>query len=360
MRLLDRHILREFIGPFLFGMGAFLVILVGVQVAPLVLRLMVQSHMPVGIALRIFLLRMPQALVLTFPMATIFGSLMAMANMSSSGEIIAVRAGGVSLTRLALPMLIMGLLVSLLNLGFNEVILPHSLDGAYRLQVEFIRSGQPIEYLTFSIPPSGEPQRIVYARRYDPGRKVLEGLTVLEMRDGEVWQIFKAQEAEWYGVQWILRNVEHTTIQPQGSRVERLLQVTHEVGKSPVDLAARPKNIEDMNIAELRRELARRQEVGLSGYPVRQVIQYINMRWALPWIPLGFALIGIPLGLRPARATAGIGLGLSLVIAFIYYVFFQTMHLIGQQGTLPSLVAAWLPNGLLFGAGIALFVNARK
>jgi lipopolysaccharide export system permease protein len=360
MRLLDRYVLREYLGPFLFGMGAFAVILIGMQVAPFVLRLLVKEQVPAGIVLRIFILRLPQALVLTFPMATIFGALMSMSNMSSSGEIIAVRAGGVSLRRLSAAVLIAGLAVSLLNFGFNELVLPQSLEAAYQLQVGFAGRAKPIEHLTFSIPSTGEPQRIIYARRFDPRHKRLEGLMIVELRNGTYWQIFNAEMAEWYGEEWVLRNVEHTTVRPEGEQVQRLREVTAEVGKTPEELMQKRKSLDDMSIAQLRHELQQRQRLGLQGYPIRQVVQYINMRKALPWIPLGFTLIGIPLGLRPVRASSALGLGLSLAIAFAYYVFFQALHLIGQQGTMPSLVAAWLPNGVLFGAGIMLFVNAQR
>ena len=355
MRLLDRHILKEFLGPFLFGIAAFMVILVGVQLAPTVLRLLVRDHFPPRLVAQVFLLRLPQVIAFTLPMATIFGSLMSMANMSSNGEIIAVRAGGVSLLRLSIPILVMGVLVSGLNLCCAEVVVPASMDAAYKIQSDWAANGQPVRDLHFFIPPTGQAQRVVSARSYDPRRKVLQGLMVAEMKNGRFWQIFSAEEAEWYGREWTLRNVEHTVIDPLGGqRVFHLDAITVDIGKDPVELTKRDKTLDDMALKDLKVELPR------GKYPRRQIIQYMKMHWALPWVSLGFALIGIPLGLRPVRATAGIGLGLSLVIAFAYYVLFNALHLIGQQGALPSVVAAWLPNGVLFGAGLTLFLNARR
>ncbi|MCE5240600.1 LptF/LptG family permease [bacterium] len=360
MRLLDRYITKEFLGPFLFGMGAFTVVLIGMQVAPTVLKLLVRDHFPAGAVMRIFFLRLPQVFVFSFPMATVFGALMAMANMSGNGEIIAVRAGGASLPRVATPILVMSLLISVVNLGFNESLMPACLDEAFRIQGEYARRSKPIENLFFAVPPA-KPQRLVYARLYDPRHMRLEDLVIMELRNGDLWQTLKAQEASWQNNEWVLSNVEYKTLDAEGRETSVSFNVrVHDLGKTPQELAKKPKILDEMSLRELWRELANRRRMGMAFRPYQvQIIQYIHMHWALPWLPTFFAFVGIPLGLRPARATAGIGLGLSLVIALAYYVMFYSLVLVGQQGAIPCVVAAWLPNTVLFGAGIALFAKAQ-
>lgn len=361
MRLIDRYITKEFFGPFLFGVGAFVVILVGIVLSPQMLRLLVRDQYPASIVLRIFLYRLPALFVLTFPMATIFGSLMALANLSSHGEVIAMRAGSVSLGRIAVPVLCLGLLISLSNLAINEVLVPWSNDAAYELTMDYSKKARAMEHLTFQLPTQGEPERIVYAKKFDPKRKLLEGLIIIEMRDGNPWEVLKAESAEWAGNVWHLRSVEHRQTSTDGSqRLERVALMTYDVGKSPDEIANREKDPSDMSLAELRTEVDKRRRDGVRELEVLKVLQAIQMHWALPWASLGFAFIGVPLGLRPARATTGIGLGLSLVIVFAYYIIYNTLSLVGQQGTLPPWVVAWLPNGILFGAGLGLFLSADR
>lgn len=360
MRLLDRYISREFLGPFLFGLGAFVVVVVGMHLAPTVLKLLVRDRLPLAVVGRIFVLRLPQVFIYCLPMATVFGALMAMANMSGNGEIIAVRAGGASIPRVAVPILLASVLISLCSLGINEWLMPLSLDQAFKLEREYARRAMPIENLLFSVPPS-KPQRIVYAKLYDPRRMLLEDLIIMELRNGEPWQTLKAKEATWYGQAWVLRDVEFRRVDAVGRKTTATFNVRlHDLGKTPEQLARRPKTLDDMSLRELRVELEERRRVGLPYRPNQvQVVQYIHMHWALPWLPFFFAFVGIPLGLRPARATSGIGLGLSLVIALAYYVMFYSLVLVGQQGAIPTLLAAWLPNGTLLAAGIALFMRAR-
>lgn len=361
MRLIDRYILTEFLGPFLFGIGTFMVILVGVQLSPEMLKLMVREHYPANVVLLIFLYRLPQVLALTFPMATVFGSLMALASLSGHGEVTAMRAGSVSLQRLATPILCTGLLVSLMNFGFNELLVPAGNDAAHRLTVDYSQKARPLEHLKFWIPSEGEPERAVYARSFDPGQKVLQGLSITEFRNGKVWETFRAGLARWQGDKWVLEDVEHKVTTGQGTMTFRLAKVEHDIGKDPTDLARLDKKIGDMSLSELYRELRQRR---WANRPLRteqlEVMQSIQMHWSLPWASLGLALIGIPLGLRPARATTGIGLGLSLVIVFAYYIIFHTMQLIGEQGALSPVVAAWTPNAILLVCGLSLFFSARR
>lgn len=360
MRLIDRLISKEFLGPFVFGIGTFVIILVGVQLAPWMLRLLVRDQYPAGIVGLIFLYRLPSALAITFPMATMFGSLMCTAMLSSNGEVIAMRAGGVSLQRFAAPILIAGLLISVLSLGFNELLVPTCNDAAQKLIVNYAKNARPMEHLTFAIPKDA-PQRIVYAQVFDPQRKELRGLTIVELHNGSFWQLFSAEKALWAGSEWQLRDVQHKLALPNGAqRTERIALMTYDVGKSPAELSEQEKDPIDMSLPELLRELAHRTRRGQAKNEILQIVQTIHTRMAVPWAALGFALIGVPLGLRPVRATTGIGLGLSLVIVFAYYVIFNAMNLVGQQGTLPPMFSAWFPNLVLFGAGIGLFISAPR
>lgn len=361
MRLIDRYIIKEFLGPFLFGLGAFSVVMIGMYVAPFVLRLFVSQQYPASLAARIFLLHLPQVVNFALPMAALFGSLMAIAAMSSHGEIVAIRAGGGSLERLSAPILIMGALLAALNFVAAESIVPACMDTMHRLRMNYLREGKAVENLLFSIPPV-RPQRIVYAKSYHPEKKELEGLAIIELRHGEPWETLKAQRAVWQGRTWLLHNVELKMQDPQGRQtILRLDLRTHDLGKTPEELVRGQKLPDNMSLAELKQEIAklRRLSVADRSYEAK-LTQYIYMHWALPFVPFFFAWMGIPLGLRPVRASTGLGLGVSLAIALGYYMIFYTFHLIGQQGAIPHLVAAWLPNVVLFAAALALFINARR
>jgi lipopolysaccharide export system permease protein len=361
MRRLDRYILTEYLGPFLFGVGTFMVILIGVQLAPWMLRLMVRDQFPPLIVAQIFLLRLPAVIGLTFPMATVFGSLMCLANLSTQGEVVAMRAGGISFPRLSAMILGMGFFMSLMGLFFDEGLVPFTNEKAFQMITQYTLNAPHLRDLTFSIPSSGQPQRIVHAKRFDPKNQMLSGLSIIEMRDGVFWQALAAEKAQWRGQKWLLQNVQHTILLPNGAqRTESIQQVEYDVGKSPTDMTNLDQEPTEMTLAKLRRQIAMLAHYGKDNKDYLWFRQTYCMRLSVPWAAFGFALIGVPLGLRPARATTGIGLGLSLVIVFAYYVIFNACNLIGQQGFIPPVVTAWIPNVVLTTTGLALFLGSNR
>jgi lipopolysaccharide export LptBFGC system permease protein LptF len=91
-----------------------------------------------------------------------------------------------------------------------------------------------------------------------------------------------------------------------------------------------------------------------------QAVEEWSFRIAVPWAALGLALIGLPLGIRPQRASTGVGLGISLAVILAYYIAMSAMRILGQQGNLPPVVADWLPNVLLYTTGIGLLINKSR
>ena len=83
-------------------------------------------------------------------------------------------------------------------------------------------------------------------------------------------------------------------------------------------------------------------------------------RIILPFSCFIFGLFGIPLGLRPQRASTSLGLGLSLVFILFYYILMTLGRALGISGTVSGLVGSWIPN-IVFGIiGVILFINARR
>lgn len=359
MRLLDRYMLKEFVSPFLFGLGSFAVMVIGALIAPMLLDLMIRKGFPPSVVLQLFVCRMPQVVMFALPMAMIFGSVMTIATLTGTGELVAVRAGGASLWRLAMPILVTGFCVALANVALHEAVSPASLDAAWRVQVAQLRKMRPLEDIKWEV-PSGQPTLRVWARRFDPQRQVLSDLLIVE-KHKQGWQTLTAREAEWGGGEWVLRDVTLTTTDADGNQTRVRASVRlYDIGRDPDELEERPVKLDEMSLAQLRRELAKRRRFNTPLAGITQVIQYMYTESAKPWIPFFFAFVGIPLGMRPTRASTGIGLGLSLVVSLAYFILLHSMHLVGQTGAIPSVVAAWLPNGVLLGTGLVLFAHAGR
>jgi len=359
MRKIDRYILAEVSGPLLFGIGAFVIILVSVDILGNAFRLIFEQGIPAHIVGQAFVYQLPQTIALTIPMGTLFGVLTAMGRLSGDGEIVAMHAGGIGFPRLTVPVVALGVALSVATLVLNETIAPPANKAARRLLAE--AGGRDLavkQHYTLQIPPEGTPDKLVYAAVFDTRSLTLHTVLIIELRAGSLWEWFKADSAQWKGEQLILHNVTHFS--NDGRVTTHISQFTYNVGKSPEQAARYDRRINDMSMAELRQQIRLQSQVGPSDHMLSKLRQQYHSHAAIPWCALGFALLAMPLGMRPQRTSTGIGLGVSLAIILLYYVVFYLLGVMGENGAMPAIIAAWLPNIILYLVGIGLIVERSR
>lgn len=361
MKRLDRYILTEMLGPFLFGIGAFLAILVGVQLLYEMLRMIYQAGFPACAAVRIFLLEIPGMIALTLPMATMFGSLMAIGRLSSDGELVAMRAGGISVFRVGAPIIVFGLLVSVGGLLINESIVPPSKKRAFEIARQARATAGDDGGFLFQIRNAeGQTERILYADEIDPETLEMRNVFVFDFTLGERPELFTATSARWQGEQWHLENVEHTWWLASNRSVQvSPPEATITVGRSREEVEQIRKGPDDMTLGELAAQTRTARKRGDLERANRLWMHY-HVRLALPWASLGFAVLGVGLGIQRQRSSRGIGMGVSLLVIFVYYVITHTLSLVGERGVAHPALMAWTANVLLYLTGVGLLLNRSR
>lgn len=366
MKTIDHYIARQFIGPFFVGVAAFVAILLGIGQIYDAVQLVVRDGFPIGMVLQWFFLRIPTVVALTMPMATVFAALMASGELSSRGEIVAMRAGGVSVWRMAVPVLVAGAGVSVVAFVFNEAIGPACNNRATTMLHSYLREERDIEKpVWFRMPEQGEAQRFVYADKAALAKQVMTNVAIIEFDKGKPREVFFAERAEWRGETWVLMNVVHKRDTGRGYSEEFVKEIRYDIGRSPADIKLkRQKRPEDLTLGELlaeSRRLAPARGVRVTGRnrPLK-LIQHFHIRIAAPWAAFCFAILGFPLGMRPQRASTGVGFGISLAIVFVYYIVINVLRAFGEQGALSPLLAAWTANVVVIGVGLGLMLEASR
>lgn len=352
IKIIDRYIFRELIEPFLFGLGSFTAILSASMIMFELVRAVVLKGMPLIVALQVFIYRLPAIVVYIFPMAMLLAALLAFSRLSSESEIIAFRASGISLYRLIIPVLFLGLLVSLVNLSFSEIVVPESNKAAKNLLIETTAKYQPKMQKNVFVPEldNGQLKRIFYAETMQAD--TMKDVIVQEFTDGQLTQIVNAREALWQKEknEWLFRNGTIYLIADNGEykHLIKFAEQSLAIKYSPSDFYVGDKNPDDMTINELRKFIALKEKMGID---VTDFKIQLNMKYAIPFASLVFALLGAPLGISPRRASSSIGLGLSIIVIFVYYILTFVSMAFGELKLLTPFLAAWLPNVLTGGVG---------
>lgn len=357
LKILDRYLFLEVVEPFVFSVLTFTCILAGGGILFTLVGEIVRYHLNLWTAGELFLMRLPQVITYTFPMAMLLATLLGLSRLSGAGEIIAFRAGGLSLARLAWPVLFLGLLVTGLTYFFNEYVTPRASHRAEEIYFQVSTSGQPKIANNINIPQfeNGSLRRTVSARSLDKG--VLKGVIVQEFENNQPVRVITADEASWEEDQgWYLAKGKIYQISPGGESLYLLKfdkQIIN-IGVSLTDLTQRQLNPQEMNSRQLKDYI---QKLKRQGEDIKQMAVQLNLKTAIPFASFIFGLIGLSLGPRPGRTSGAMSFGLSVLIIFFYYVILAVSMGLGLVGILAPVLAAWLPN--LVGVVLGIYLLTR-
>jgi lipopolysaccharide export system permease protein len=360
VKLLDRYMVTELGGPFLFGLAAFTLLFVAGELLN-VARLVSEEHASLLAAAKYFIYTLPQTLVLTFPMSMLLSVLLAMSRLSGDSEITGMRAGGISLYRIAVPVAAVGLLASLVGLGFQEFVVPGATARANEILRSEIQSGN-VNILSNEVVrtalPNGDAQ-VTYAAGFDTSTQSLEEITVQVYRGDTLLSLLVAPRAHYQNSTWVLHDAISYRLAPVCCTLGSLPLTSVNIGASPTQLIELSKRPEDLSRNQLRPLLHSAMQSGDQSRYALLLVTY-DSKLARPFASLVFTLLAIPLGIRRQRSTSGAGFGISIAIVFAFYVVTTICLAIGRTAPDLSLVMAWLPN-IIFGAiGVWLLQLAAK
>ena len=113
----------------------------------------------------------------------------------------------------------------------------------------------------------------------------------------------------------------------------------------------------EMTLPELRDAIERKLAAGKSAAP--ELVEY-HRKFAIPFACIVFGLVGVPLGIEPARSVRSRGFAVSLAVIFVYYILLSAGQGFAEQGSIPAWFGLWLPN-MVFGVlGVFLMRRAAR
>ena len=371
--LLDRWLFSELIGPLLFAIAMFTVLAITVGALFELVRLISEKNLPVLIATQVLLQRLPSFLVLSFPMATLFATLLAYGRLSSNSELTALRSVGVTATRMIIPALMLALVMSSLTFLFNDVLVPRSnrlaevtLSSALGKAIS-TEKGNNIIYPRFGRveEPDGSSSKgllqLFYASRFQDG--IMTRVTLLDFSRAGFTQMLLAERGQWneQEAKWEFLNGQILTLTPSGSTTSADFdRYLYPLSAAPIRIAQLPKDARNMTVAEaLQAEQLLQNSGDLKG--ARKLQVRIQEKFTFPMACLVFGLIGASLGAKPNnRTNRGQGFALSIVMILTYYLLASSFSALGVKGTLTPILAAWSPIMICLGGGGFLLRKASR
>ncbi|MBV9647953.1 MAG: LptF/LptG family permease [Candidatus Eremiobacteraeota bacterium] len=364
LSILDRYMITELGGPFAFGLSAFTLIFAATQILA-ISRLVSDQHAALWAVIEYFVWQLPGIVVLVIPMAMLLGVLLTMGTLSGNSEITAMKAGGISLVRIAAPLLATGFVVSVLALMLQEGVVPYANDRATYLRQETIEHVGVFSSGNLAVVsklPSGGRQ-LTTSTGYEPASQTLLNVVLIQYDTANhpVLIVF-ADRARYVQPTWAFRNVTEYHFESDGTTwTQTAPQQQWDIGQKPSQIMQRAagNNPENMSRAQIRDLISSGQ---LSPAELRTYLTSYQEKLARPFATFVFTLIAVPFGLNSPRrggGGAGLGFGLAVAIVFVYFVIASVTSAVFTSiggGPIAAAFGAWLPNALFTAIG-ALFVR---
>lgn len=354
MTLLDRYIAREFILTFLFVLLAFLCLYMVVDFFERI-RMFLSNKASLAQIVSYHLYTLPSVVATMMPACVLLAALTTFGLFSRNHEIVAMKANGISLYRIARPVIAFGLIVCGLNFLLNEFVTP-----AANWQAEYIKYVEVQKKKEWG---AFKENQIWYKSRnaiynfklFVPAENRLQGVTISYLDPQfNLSSRIDAREALWQGDRWELRDVLRTTFAGKDFPViERLPTLAVDIVEAPEDFQIVQKSADQMGFRELRTYIRKLRK---EGYDATRYETDLHGKIAFVFVSLILALIGVAFPMRSER-SGGIaqGIGIGVIIGFSYWIVFAFTLSLGRSGTLPPVAAAWATNIILGVVAVVMF-----
>lgn len=358
MKILRNYFLREFIGPVFLTLGVLtFVMILGnlVKIAELVIN----KGVDIFTVSKLFLFMTPYLLTYTLPISALIATLLSLGRLSGDNEIIAIKASGINILSLIMPLLTVGFILSLVLVLFNDRVIPYVHFASRKTLIE-VGIKNPTAALEPGVFINSFDKYILFIYRIDQNK--LTNIRIYEPQgDDKPTRTIVAKRGEFIALPEKktvkLKLMDGTSDEPDPQNPRNFYKLNFKTyfmtlnmsqAKDAGSIGKKPK---DMTIHELRTELKKLKTGGIDPLPL---ITEINSKVSMAFSCLAFMLIGIPMAIITRRREKSINFGISFLIIGVYYLALLGAEALSLQGHMDPAVAMWLPNIILALTGTIL------
>ncbi len=359
-KLVDKYIITHFISKVIMTIIVFVVIFLLVDIVEH-LDYIIDSKISQSEMFRYFMYSVPWYTSLGLPMALLLGTVFTMGTLQKNNELSAIKAAGISIKRISISLIILGILFSIFSFYYENILVTHYLQKRSELRTKYnLGRSRNNNSKKNNIFRQESVDTILGIRKFTFRNQTAHNISIQEFDDGNLisrldapamkwnidnnnWQLPKYHMRKWQGDSLLYQIFEQDTI----------LKLNFD----PIELTKTSINPEEMNYWELKYFVKK-----LDQYGVKDPKWAVNMHFKSAFSCTSFLMIlfGLSLSIRRPRSNLAVGIGISVFVIFVYYAAITTGRSFGYNGTLDPFLSVWLPNLIFFIIGMFLFQNARS
>ena len=355
MRLLDRYVIRNFVQVYFYCIAGFTSIWLIFDVSDNISSF-IDNHIAVSLVARYYATQIPQVLIILLPVALLLSLLFALGRMSRANEIVSMLTAGISLPRVLLPLIGIGLLTVAVTMALNYSLAPHA-ELARKMFLSEAQS-RPARNIQGQVFRNRSELRTWFIQNFRLGDNMFNNVQVLQQDANDNIVTGYVAVRAFYRPQtktWDLENVRLAYYDTAGNITKEefrpALTIEH-WSETPFRLSSANVQAEALSVPELSEYLHFNADFPPTLLaPFRTHFQY---RLALPWTCLVVVCIAAPLGIGYSRRGVLSSVAAAVVLVFSNNFLVHLFLALGEGDRVPGWIAAWTPNILFAGIGLYL------
>ncbi len=356
MKLLDKYIVKVIFPPFVSGIMIFTLLIASGGLLFEVAKLFIKKEATFFQVLKLFVLGLPDIMMLTLPMALLLGILISFGKFSESGEMIAFRAAGISIFRIAISVIIFSLIPLFFMFWGGEYLVPFATVQKMNLMKDLgLISVSKRDFVGKT--QSGDISRILYAKFIDLKKGIMRDVLIQEVYGNDVVRIIRAKKAIFKDGNWIFIDGAINELDRDGELVRILKFSQDEIGLdlSPEKIYKVSRSSTSLSLRELKNLIKKTGDK--KGREVLKVKFY--QKFFLPFSCIVFSILGMSIGFLPMFRGSSWSFGLTILIVFFYYVMFSVLGAMGEAMIIPPILTGLLPIIFFLIVGILLLYKVE-
>lgn len=296
------------------------------------------------------------------PVASLLATVFTISSLNKTSELVALFSMGLSLARVCTPILILVSVVSAFSYWMGDRILPIMNQKKNYLYYVEIRK-RPNLYTTVKTDKIWyRSQNVLFnIQTLNPQKSSAQGLTLYYFnQDWDLVQLMKAAKVHINKTEWRLTDGSVTLFPAENSFPqtqlfdEKLIIMEEEI----VDMQSTAKSMDSLNVSQLKKFIKRNKDSGLDT--LNYEIDYYS-KFSYAFAAFVMSLMGIPFSVSRQRSGGTLfNAGMCVLLAFLYWSFYSATLSMGRHGTLPPLLAAWIPNIVTILGSLFMLARLKK
>ncbi len=357
MRIIDRYILKQFLSTFFFVVFLLVLIIVVIDITEKMETFTSKDLTFLQVA-GFYLDYIPWLANTITPITVFIATVFVTAKMANHTEIIAILSSGVSFRRFLVPYMLGAFFLGSISFYFTGWVIPNATKSRVKFENEYLESRYSFNERDTHF--QEDPGEYVYIRNFNNNSNTGYNFTYEKFNNNELIEKLYANNVKWIDSAslWRINNWQLRVLEDGKETITTGDTMSLKLKMHPNDFASDKRLNEALTIPELDAKILDLKNRGLDGFKLYQIEKYIRISYPFTVIILTF--IGVIVSARKARGGTGFQIALGFTISFVFIIYFIMSKSMAEGGSLPPLLAIWLPNITFTALGLVLYSTVPR